>query len=100
MLGGTISSVEVPYIQRETSYSRGNVIEHISTRPIFEFEGNFYRVAEMCFKKPLIVLEAGSFEEVMKDIMEDENSFPYDLPDNELLKEVKYSLGILPYPKV
>lgn len=36
----------------------------------------------------------------MKDIMEDENFFPYDLPDNELLKEVKYSLGIVPYPKV
>lgn len=48
MLGGTISPVEVPYIQRETSYSRGNIIEHISTRHIYEFKENFYRVAEMC----------------------------------------------------
>lgn len=54
MLGGKICPVEVPYIQRETSYSRGNVIEHISTRRIFEFEGNFYRVAEMCKKKRLL----------------------------------------------
>lgn len=100
MLGGKVFPVEVPYIQREISYSRGNVIEHISTRRIFEFRGEFYRVTEICFKKPFIVLEVGTFEEVMRNSMEEEEPFPYDLPDNELLNEVKYSLGIVPYPKV
>jgi len=100
MLGGKIFPVELPYIQREASYSRDNVIEHISTRRIFEFKGEFYRVTEICFKKPFIALESGTFEELMKNIMEDANSFSYDLPDNELLNEVKYSLGIVPYPKV
>ena len=75
-------------------------MEHISTRRVFEFEGEFYRVSEICFNKPFIVLEVGNYEELVKNIMEDADPFPYDLPDNELLKEVKYSLEIEPYPKV
>jgi len=31
--------------------------------------------------------------------MEDAAPFPYDLTEDELLKEVKYSLRIEPYPK-
>lgn len=100
MLGGKIFPINLPYQQKEKSYSGNNVVLHVSTRPIFEFEGVFYRVTEMCFQKPYIVLEAGSYEELVKNNMEDENSFPYDLSDNELLNEIKHSLGIVPYPDI
>lgn len=100
MLGGKVFPVKLPYIQMETSYSEDTVVEHISARRVFEFKGNFYRVSEICFKKPFIVLESGTYEELIKNIMEDEEPFPYDLPDNKLLNEVKYTLGIEPYPKV
>lgn len=100
MLGGKVFSVELPYIQKEISYSGDCVVEHISTRRVFEFEGEFYRGSEICFNKPFIVLEVGNYEELVKNIMEDADPFPYDLPDNELLNEVKYSLEIEPYPKV
>ncbi|WP_461811733.1 hypothetical protein [Faecalimonas sp.] len=99
MLGGKVFSIELPYIQREISYSGDNVIEHISTRRVFEFEGEFYRVSEICLNKPFVILEVGTYEELIKNHMEDENPFPYDLPDSELLNEVKYALGIEMYPK-
>ena len=35
------------------------VVEHISKRRVFEFEDEFYRVSEICFNKPFIVLEVG-----------------------------------------
>ena len=50
--------------------------------------------------KVFSVLEVGNYEELVKNIMEDADPFPYDLTDNELLNEVKYSLGIEPYTKV
>ena len=60
----------------------------------------YYRVDEVCFyKKPFIVIQCGTFNELMNNIMEDMDPFPYDLSDAELLNEVKYSLGIEPYPE-
>ena len=38
-------------------------------------------------------------DELMNNIMEDMDPFPYDLSDAELLNEVKCSLGIKPYPE-
>lgn len=61
----------------------------------FEYEGLYYRVDEVCFSdKPFIVIECGTYDELMKNIMEDIDPFPYDLTEDELLNEVKYSLGI------
>ena len=73
-----------------------NVVEHISKRPIYEFNGEYYRVTEMCFKKPFVVIEGGTYDELIKNIMEDANSFPYNLSDAELLNEVKYALEMEP----
>ncbi len=49
--------------------------------------------------KPFLVIECGTYDGLMKNIMGDADPFPYDLTEDELLNEVKYSLGIEPYPK-
>lgn len=49
----------------------------------------------MCFSdKPFIVIECGTYDELVNDVMEDAEPFPYDLTEDKLLNEVKYSLGI------
>lgn len=72
------------------------------TRPVYKFENGFYRIDEVLFhEKPFIVLEyADTIEEVQKNIMEDLEPFPYDLSDEEMRKEIEYSLGIEPYPTI
>ena len=35
----------------------------------------------------------------MKNCMEDADPFPYDLSEEELMNEVKYTLEIDPYPE-
>lgn len=50
-------------------------------------------------KKPFIVIECGDLDELMNNIMDDAEPFPYDLSYEELCDEVKYSLGIEPYPQ-
>ena len=75
-------------------------IENTSTRSAFEYRGEYYRVDEVCFPgKPFIVIECGTYDELINNIMDDLDPFPYDLTEAELLKEVKYSLGIEPYPE-
>ena len=60
----------------------------------------FFRVDEVLFsKKPFIVIECGDLDELMNNIMDDAEPFPYDLSYEELCDEVKYSLGIEPYPQ-
>ena len=101
MLGGNKVSIELPYEQRTCSYIGNNVfIENISTRSAFEYRGEYYRVDEVCFPgKLFIVIECGTYDELINNTMEDLDPFPYDLTEAELLKEVKYSLGIEPYPE-
>ena len=100
MLGGNKVSIELPYEQRTRSSVGNDFVENISTRPVFEYKGEYYRVDEVCFPgKPFIVIECGTYEELINNVMEDADPFPYDLTEDELLKEVKYSLGIEPYPK-
>lgn len=99
-LGGRKTSVDLPYTQKTVTCAGGGSVENISTRPAFEYDKNFYRVDEICFPgKPFIVIECGTYDELIKNIMEDADPFPYDLSDEELLNEVKYTLGIIPYPK-
>ena len=100
LLGGKKVEVNLPYEQKTTTITKNNTIVHISTRPPFEYNKQYYRVGEVCFPdKPFIVIECGTYDELMNNIMEDIEPFPYDLSDEELLNEVKYSLGIKPYPK-
>jgi len=100
MLGGKEVFIDLPYEQKTISYIETDIVKNISSRPAFEYNKQFYRVDEVCFyDKPFIVIECGTYDELMKNIMEDALPFPYDLTENELLNEVKYSLGIEKYPK-
>ena len=97
MLGGKEVSVQLPYKQKNVSYSGDSVIECNVQRPVFEYNGEYYHVDEVCFeKKPYIVVEYGTYDDLMKYTMADADPFPYDLSDEELLAEVKYSLEIEP----
>lgn len=100
MLGGNAVSVDLPYEQRTRSYSGNDIVENISTRSAYEYMGQYYRVDEVCFSgKPFIVIECGTYDELINNGMEDADPFPYDLTEDELLKEVKYTLRIEPYPE-
>lgn len=100
LIGGLKILVDLPYEQKTTSIFEGKVTVNISTRPVFKYNELYYRVDEVCFsKKPFIVIQCGTFNELMNNIMEEMEPFPYDLSDVELLNEVKYSLGIEPYPE-
>ena len=100
LLGGIIVSVNLPYEQKTTSFCGNNTVVNISTRPLFLYDELYYRVNEVCFpEKPCIVIECGTYDELMNNVMEEAEPFPYDLTDDKLLNEVKYSLGIEPYPE-
>ncbi len=100
MLGGNRVAIELPYEQRTRSLIGNDIVENISTRPAFEYKGKYYRVDEVCFSsKPCIVIEFGTYDELINNIMDEADPFPYDLTEDELLNEVKYSLGIEPYPE-
>ena len=100
MLGGNKVSVDFPYEQKTCSYIGNEVIDNVSARTVFEYGGAYYRVDEVCFKdKPFIVIECGTYDDLMNNSMEDADPFPYDLSDDELVNEVKYTLGIESYPK-
>lgn len=94
--------VELPHENKLTSYVNDFSEEWVSIRPTYKFQNGFYRIDEVLFPdKPFIVLAfAETADEVIRDIMEDCDPFPYDLPDDETAKEVKYSLGIEPYPQI
>ena len=97
-LGGNKVSIALPYEQRTRSYIGNDFVENISTRSAFEYKGEYYRVDEVCFpNKPFIVIECGTYDELINNVMNDSDPFPYDLTEDELLKEVKCSLKIEPY---
>ncbi|MGN1423761.1 MAG: hypothetical protein ACI4XA_10315 [Oscillospiraceae bacterium] len=99
-LGAEKNEIELPYVQKTTSYVRQYIETHYSQRGIYFFKDTFYRVDEVLhYKKPFIVLECGTFQELINNTMEDAEPFPYDLSDEEIRNEVKYSLGIEEYPK-
>lgn len=93
--------VELPYENKLTSHVNEYTEVWISERPTYKFKNGFYRISEVLFpEKPFIVLEYGeTSDEVIRNIMEDCEPFPYDLSDEETVREVKYSLSIEPYPK-
>ena len=99
MLGGKQVSADLPDAQKTHPNAENRFAEAISVQPVFEYRGKYYRVDEICFpEKPHIVIECGTLEALISNTMEDADPFPYDLPGDELLKEVRYSLGIEPYP--
>ena len=99
-LGADVYEIELPYEQKTVSYSGDHIETFCSHRKIYTYKDEFYRVDEVLFAaKPFIVLECGTLEELLNNIMEDADPFPYDLPDEEIINEVKYSMRIEAYPK-
>ena len=97
--GAVPIDVDLPYEQGSTSYSEDQIVEWKSNRKVYKFKDLYYRIDEVCFKKPSIVAEIGDYDELMKNIMEDADPFPYDLTDQEFEDEVSYFLGEKPYPQ-
>ena len=99
-LGGRACEVSLSYTDKITSVYAENEVTFISNRPAYEYNGEYYRVSEVCFERPFIVIEYGDYNELLNNTMVDAEPFPYDLSEDMLEKEVKYSLGILPYPAI
>ena len=99
-LGCKVLEIELPYENKTTHHFRDFEEEWISTRPVYQYKNAYYRIGEMLFaNKPGIVLEyADTIEEVLNNVMDEMDPFPYDLSEEELALEVKYSLGIEPHP--
>ena len=99
-LGASKYEIRLPYEVKTTSYLDDFEETHRSERSVFTYKVLFFRVDEVFFsQKPFIVIECGDLDELMNNIMEDAEPFPYDLSYEELCDEVKYSLGIEPYPQ-
>lgn len=100
-LGAEIFKIDLPYEQKTTNYSGVFEETFYSKRPVYIYKGEYFMIDEVLFsKKPFIVIECGNITELLNNTMEDADPFPYDLPYEELINEVKYSLGIEPYPKM
>ena len=99
-LGCEALNIELPYEQKTYTYGTETEEMHISNQPIYKFKNGYYRIDEVLFaEKPFIVLEyAETEEDVKRNAMEDCDPFPYDLSDEEIIKEIRYSMGIEPYP--
>lgn len=99
--GCEVVELELPYENKLTSYVNEYTEVWISERSTYKFKNGFYRISEVLFPdKPFIVLEFGeTTDEVKRNIMEDCEPFPYDLSNEETVKEIGYSLGIEPYPQ-
>lgn len=92
--------IHPPYQAGSVSVGEDYSVKNDSDRTVFQYGEEYFRVEEICFPhKPCIVIEYGNDEDLMNDTMIDAEPFPYDLSREEIELEVKYSLGILPYPK-
>ena len=100
-LGCEPEKISLKYIKKKTSITGDFQRSWISDRPLYKFTNGYYRIDEVLFpENPFIVLEYADTEERVKNnAMEDSDPFPYDLSDEDIIKEVKYSLGIEQYPE-
>ena len=83
--GASALNIKLPYEQKTISCS-GDLQEiHYSQRPVFQFHHKYFRIDELLqTEKPFIVIECGTYDELIKNTMEDSDLFPYDLPDEEI----------------
>lgn len=100
-LGGKPQNIELPYENKVTSFVGDQEVVHVSCRCAYEYNGEYFRVDEVCCfeRAPGIVIEYGDYEDLIHNRMWDAEPFTAELPYDELVKEVKYSMGILPYPE-
>ncbi len=88
-LGCEVVDITLPYENKTASLSGDLTETHYSERPVFKFKDEYYRVDEVLFpKKPFIVIEYGTIDDLFRDIMIDADPFPYDLSDEETENEV------------
>lgn len=93
-LGCEVIRIRLPYRQKSTMHSADFEEAWVSQRPIYRYNNCYYRIDEVLFKeKPFIVLECGvTMDEVIRNTMEDADPFPYDLSDEDMTEEIKYTL--------
>lgn len=98
--GAVAQEIDLPYSQTATTVQKdSDVIVRESHRKVYKYKDLYYRIDEVCFdKKPFIVAEVGTQDELMKNTMEDATPFPWDLSEEEMEDEVSFFLGEKPYP--
>ena len=98
--GAVAQEIDLPYSQTATTVQKdSDVIVRKSHRKVYKYKDLYYRIDEVCFdKKPFIVAEIGTQDELMKNTMEDATPFPWDLSEEEMEDEVSFFLGEKPYP--
>ena len=98
--GAVLQNIELPYAQKTTTIQT-DLSRIVLERPrkVYKYRDLYFRIDEVCFEsKPFIVAEVGTYDELMKNIMEDAVPFPWDLSEEEMEAEVSYFLGEKPYP--
>ena len=79
-------------LQKFSTYWRDKAIQETIELKVFKYKGEFFWVENHFLpERPFIVF---SFGDSVDSIFEDADPFPYDLSEDELKKEVRYSLGI------
>ncbi|MCR4722917.1 MAG: hypothetical protein K5629_04000 [Eubacteriales bacterium] len=98
--GAVVQDMDLPYSRKTTTVHRdSNAIVWESHRKVYKYNELYYRIDELCFdEKPYIVAEVGTYDELMKNTMEDADPFPWDLSKEEMENEVSFFLGEKPYP--
>ena len=99
--GAVAQDIELPYANKTTTIQTdSNEIVWESRRKAYKYKDLYYRISEICYeKKPFIVAEVGTYDELMRNIMEDADPFPWDLSEEEIEDEVAFFLGEKPYPR-
>ena len=99
--GAEVFEVDLPYEQGTTTIIIGKEpIEWTGHRRVFKYRDLYYWIDEVCYpQKPFIVAEIGTYDELMKNTMDESEPFPYDLTEQEMEDEVSYFLGEKPYPE-
>ena len=99
--GAVAQDFDLPYAQKTTTiFKDANTIIWEGQRKVYKYKNLYYRIDEVCFEnKPFIVAEVGTYDELMKNNMEDTAPFPWDLSEEEMEDEVSFFLGEKLYPK-
>lgn len=91
--------IRLPYEDKTTTVTADDTAQWTSHRSVYRYDDEFFRIGEVLFNnKPFIVIEFGTHDDLLKNTMEDAEPFPFDLAYTDLVNEVKWSLGIEPYP--
>ena len=82
--------------EKFTTFSGNNTITKVVEMKVFKFGDEYFLLEDRFLPDcPYIVF---SFVDAIDTIFEDAEPFPYNLSEDELKAEVRYSLGIEKYP--